>query len=129
MTNCWKGWVSQSPNITLVEDTLGGWVQTCFDFALSCIRQQLFRHVVWNRWRVSQNTQSVIKREVRQAIVDEYLPKMMNCPTIPRTGIKYRQVFPEMDLSTCLPSVKVKTLVCSSHSLVFFYLLFYNHSF
>ena len=35
-------------------------------------------------WRVPHNTQSVIVRGVCQAIVDEYLPEVMNCPTTPR---------------------------------------------
>ena len=34
-------------------------------------------------WRVPHNTQSLVVREVCQAIVDEYLPEVMNCPTTP----------------------------------------------
>ena len=35
-------------------------------------------------WRVPHNTQSVIIREVCQAILDEYLLEVMNCPTTPK---------------------------------------------
>jgi hypothetical protein len=34
-------------------------------------------------WRVPHNTISVVVREVCQAIIDEYLPEVMNCPTTP----------------------------------------------
>ena len=36
-------------------------------------------------WRVSHNTQSLIVREVCQAIIDEYLVETMTCPTTPET--------------------------------------------
>ena len=34
-------------------------------------------------WRVPHNTQSLIVREVCQAIIDEYMPDVMTCPTTP----------------------------------------------
>ncbi len=34
-------------------------------------------------WRVPHNTQSLIVREVCQAIIDEYMDEMMSCPTTP----------------------------------------------
>jgi len=34
-------------------------------------------------WRVPHNTQSIVVREVCQAIVDEYMPEVMTCPTTP----------------------------------------------
>ena len=34
-------------------------------------------------WRVPHNTQSLLVREVCQAIVDEYVPEVMTCPTTP----------------------------------------------
>ena len=40
-------------------------------------------------WRVPHNTQSVNVREVCQAIVDEYLLEVMNCPTTPEN---WRQI-------------------------------------
>ena len=44
-------------------------------------------------WRVPHNTQSVIVREVCQAIVDEYLPKVMNCPTTPQEWLRVSEKF------------------------------------
>ena len=51
-------------------------------------------------WRVPHNTQSVIVREVCQAIVDEYLPEVMNCPTTP-TGMapSFREISSKMEFS------------------------------
>jgi hypothetical protein len=34
-------------------------------------------------WRVPHNAQSLIVREVCQAIIDEYMPHVMTCPTTP----------------------------------------------
>ncbi|XP_014671429.1 PREDICTED: uncharacterized protein LOC106812148 [Priapulus caudatus] len=34
-------------------------------------------------WRVPHNTQSLLVREVCQAIIDEYLDELMNCPNTP----------------------------------------------
>ena len=44
-------------------------------------------------WRVPHNTQSVIVREVCQAIVDEYLPEVMNCPTTPQEWLRVSEKF------------------------------------
>ena len=44
-------------------------------------------------WRVPHNTQSVIVREVCQAIIDEYLPEVMNCPTIPQEWLRVSEKF------------------------------------
>ena len=40
-------------------------------------------------WRVPHNTQSFIVREVCQAIIDEYMAKVMTCPTTPEDGVPY----------------------------------------
>ena len=34
-------------------------------------------------WRVPHNTQSLVVREVCKAIIDEYMPEVMTCPTTP----------------------------------------------
>ncbi|XP_064622533.1 uncharacterized protein LOC135484782 [Lineus longissimus] len=34
-------------------------------------------------WRVPHNYQSLVVREVCQAIIDEYMPEVMTCPTTP----------------------------------------------
>ena len=56
--------------------------KVCTDFTPSRLIQQFFHHIqYW--WRVQVSTQSIIVREVCQAILDEYLPEVMNCPTAP----------------------------------------------
>ena len=44
-------------------------------------------------WRVPHNTQSLIVREVCQAIVDEYLPEVMNSPPLHRNGSEFQRNF------------------------------------
>ena len=44
-------------------------------------------------WRVPHNTQSVIVQEVCQAIVDEYFPEVMNCPTTQQEWLRVSEKF------------------------------------
>ena len=50
-------------------------------------------------WRVAHNTQSLVVREVCKAIIDEYMPEVMTCPTHSRgMACHIGQFPPEVEL-------------------------------